>query len=185
MTMTRSKEPQERPREAPAATRVGKPSEEKSPAGEGNGPAGGRPPREELTPQQLWGIAALLTQPTIAAAAKEIEVHPRTISRWFREPAFMAEYVTQIRELQLELWSQMLRVRSEVWGRFLELMRSPDERVALRATTWFLEKLLSTPAILERVAVGDDEAEPDIPPRVRALLQRVDAIERGDGGTGG
>jgi hypothetical protein len=45
---------------------------------------GGRPPRNDLTPLQLRGLNALLTQPTIVAAADEIEVSPRTLSRWFK-----------------------------------------------------------------------------------------------------
>ncbi len=50
--------------------------------------SGGRPRREKLTPQQLRGIDALLSRPTTAAAAEEIGVSPRTISWWFKEPAF-------------------------------------------------------------------------------------------------
>lgn len=108
-------------------------------------PIGGRPPREDLTPQQLRGIHALLTQPPMAAAAAEIDAHPRTISRWMKERAFRAEYLAQMTELRAELWRQMLAVRNEVWNRYLELMRSNDEKVALRATTWFLDKVLSVP----------------------------------------
>lgn len=122
--------------------------------------AGGRPPREELTPPQLRGMKALLTQPTMVAAAEEIGVHPRTISRWSKEPAFRAEYLGQMTELQMELWRQMLAVKSEVWNRFLELMRSTDERIALRATTWFLDRMLSVPVILSQIAGEDDEIDP-------------------------
>jgi hypothetical protein len=182
MTVTRS-EARGRPREKPTAIRAEKPRKEKSRTEEGKGSSGGRPPHEEVTPQQLRAIASVLAHPTVAAAAKEIGVHPRTISRWFKEPAFMAEYVSQMSELQLVLWSQMLGVRNEVWSRFLELMRSPDERVALRATTWALDRLLSVPAILNRIAIGDEEAQPSVPPRVRALLEQVDA-GRGDGDGG-
>lgn len=107
--------------------------------------ATGRPPREELSPQQLTGIHALLTQPTFVAAAQEIGVHPRTLSRWMKERPFRAEYLRQMTELQAELWRQMLLVRTEVWRRFLELMRSSDEKVALRATTWYLDKVLTVP----------------------------------------
>jgi transposase-like protein len=55
-----------------------------------------RAPREELTAQQLRGITALIDQPTIAAAAKQIGVHPRTLSRWLREPTFYAEYRSRL-----------------------------------------------------------------------------------------
>lgn len=144
-------------------------------------PVGGRPPRTELTAQQLRGIRALLTQPTLAAAATEISVHPRTMSRWFDEQPFNDEYYAQMTELQVELWRQMLGVRSEVWNRFLELMRSADERIALRATTWFLDRILSVPTIMGKSAT-DHEPDPTISPRLSAFLNEVGARDRADAG---
>lgn len=137
-------------------------------------PATGRPLREELTPLQLAGIHALLTRPTMTAAAQEIGAHPRTMSRWMKEPAFRTEYLAQTTELRAELWRQMLSVRKEVWNRYLELMRSNDEKVALRATTWFLDKVLSAPPMLDQFSVEDDELGP--PSSLRSLLREaVDA----------
>jgi hypothetical protein len=143
--------------------------------------AGGRPRREGLTPLQHRGISALLTYSTITVAAAEIGVHPRTISRWLKERRFRAEYVRQANELQLELWHQMLAERGEAWGRFQHLMRGDDERIALRATTWLLDRMLSVPAIIRRDAVGEEESGIYLSPRLRALLDEVDAIDlRGD-----
>jgi hypothetical protein len=141
---------------------------------------GGRRPREELSPQQLRGVAAVLTHPTIAAAAEEIGVHPRTMSRWFKEPGFLREYLAQVTELQLELWGEMLAVRSEVWSRFLELVRSDDDRIALRATTWFLDRMLSVPAIVGRMTVEEDGGAVGIPPRLRAFLADPDGFDDED-----
>ena len=155
-------------------------AERKERASEPSPPAAaGRPPREELTPQQLRAIVALLTLPTTVAAAEEIGVHPRTLSRWSRDPAFRAEYLRQMSELQVELWRQMLGVRNEAWNRFLELMRSTDERVALRAITWFLDRVLSIPAIVSQIALEDDAVDPDTSPRLHALLE-AETTERGD-----
>ncbi len=53
-------------------------------------------------------------------------------------------------KLQIELWRQMLSLRTEAWNRLLELMHSTDERVALRATIWFLDRMLTVPAILSQ-----------------------------------
>ena len=87
----------------------------------------------------------------MVAAAEEIGVHPRTISRWFTRQRF-AEYLGQMTELRMELLRQMLGVRSEVWNRFLELMRSTDERIRRqRATTRYLDRMLSVPDPLEPV----------------------------------
>ena len=140
--------------------------------------ATGRLPREELTPLQLAGIHALLTRPTIAAAAQEIGAHPRTMSRWMKEPAFKTEYLAQMTELRAELWRQMLSVRNEVWNRYLELMRSNDEKVALRATTWFLDKVLSMPPMLDQFSPEDDDL--DAPPSLRSLLTETEAAEHGN-----
>lgn len=136
----------------------------------------GRPPREELTPQQLRGIAAVLNQPTLAAAAGEVGVHPRTISRWFRERAFTEEYRRQMTELQAELWHRMLAVRNDVLTRFLELMRGGDDRIALRATMWYLDRILTVPAPIGRSNPTDLEAAQEVSPRLRALLAQVDTV---------
>ncbi len=130
---------------------------------------GGRPPRKDLTPLQLRALNALFTQPTIVAAAEEIGVHPRTLSRWFKERPFRTEYLGRMTELQVELWRQMLDVRAEVWDRFLELMRSPDERIALRASTWFLDRMLSVPAMLAQIAPEDDDLDPNASASLRAF----------------
>ena len=45
-----------------------------------------------LTPKQEEAIAALLTETTVEAAAKRIEVGERTLYRWLGEPVFRAEY---------------------------------------------------------------------------------------------
>ena len=142
--------------------------------------ATGRPPGEEFTPLQLAGIHALLTQPTMAAAGKEIGVSARTINRWSKQRAFRAEYLGQMTELQAELWRQMLSVRTEVWNRFLELMRNNDEKVALRAATWYLDKVLSVPPMLGQMALQDDDLDPNTPPSLRSLLEVTEAVERGN-----
>ena len=118
--------------------------------------AASRTPGEPLTPQQVRGINALLTQPSIKAAADEIGVHPRTISRWLREPAFHAQYVAEMADLQHELWRGMLQLRNDAWDRFRQLLESPDERIALRASTWALNLILSVPAILNQTTNGVD-----------------------------
>lgn len=152
---------------------------EARPAGATTRARGGRPRRDDVTTIQHRGITALLTQPSMAAAAAEIGVHPRSLSRWFEEPAFAAEYEAQASELQQELWRRMLGVRGEVWDRFLELVRSKDERVALRATTWLLGRMLSQPPV--RRAAGDEE-ERAIPPRLRELLYGTGTLGAGPGG---
>jgi hypothetical protein len=101
-----------------------------------------RPPPEDLSPLQIRGLQLLVSGQTMVAVAEEIGVNARTISRWFKEEAFAGAYRAQVTELQLELWNHMLAVRNEAWGRFMQLLNSDDERIALRATVWTLERML-------------------------------------------
>lgn len=137
--------------------------------------AAGRPPREELMPQQLRGIHALMTHPTTASAAEEIGVHPRTLSRWLEaDPRFRAAFFAQMNELQLGLWRDMLSVRGAAWTRFTELLNSDDPRIALRAATWLLGQLLSVPPMVARLN-ADDGPGAAVPPRLLTFLQEAEA----------
>ena len=44
-----------------------------------------------LTPRQRRGITAMLSCPTIKAAADEARVNPKTLTRWLAQPEFIAE----------------------------------------------------------------------------------------------
>jgi len=138
-------------------------------------PRSGRRRRKELSPPQLRAIQLLATGKSMVAAAEEVGVSSRTISRWVREDAFAAEYRSHMSELQLELWNQMLAVRSEAWGRFLELLHSSDESIALRASFWVLDRMLKVPAIMTQLAMQESEAAPDTSPRLRAFLDSSEA----------
>lgn len=138
-------------------------------------PRSGRPRRKELSPPQLRAIQLLATGKSMVAAAEEVGVSSRTISRWFREDAFAAEYRSHMSELQLELWNQMLAVRSEAWARFLELLHSGDESIALRASFWVLDRMLKVPAIMTQLAMQESEVAPDTSPRLRAFLDNSEA----------
>jgi hypothetical protein len=48
-----------------------------------------------LTPKQKKGLAAILTQPTLTAAAQAAGVAGKTMDRWLKQPAFMAELKTK------------------------------------------------------------------------------------------
>lgn len=136
--------------------------------------AGGRPPREELTPPQIRGLHALMTHPTTASAAAEIGVHPRTMSRWLEsDPKFRAAFFAQMNELQLGLWKDMLSVRGAAWTRFTELLNSEDPRIALRAATWLLGQLLSVPPMVARLN-AEETSGAAVPPRLLTFLQEAE-----------
>jgi hypothetical protein len=52
----------------------------------------------ELTAKQHKVLAALLTEPTVAAAAQKVGVGERTVHTWLSEPAFEAAYRAARRE---------------------------------------------------------------------------------------
>jgi hypothetical protein len=109
-----------------------------------------------------------------------IGVNARTISRWFKEEAFAGAYRAQATELQLELWNHILAMRSEAWGRFRQLLNSDDERIALRATFWALDRMLQVPAIVSVLSPQVDGLGPAIPARLRAFLAASEAPPSGD-----
>ncbi len=43
---------------------------------------------QKLTPKQEKAITALLSQPTIEAAAASLGINPATVHRWLQDPAF-------------------------------------------------------------------------------------------------
>ena len=45
-----------------------------------------------LTPKQHKALAALLSEPTVKAAAAKVGIGERTLHTWLREPAFDAAY---------------------------------------------------------------------------------------------
>jgi hypothetical protein len=100
------------------------------------------------------------------------------LSRWFNERAFVNEYGAHTAALQEELWRTMLAVRAEVWDRFIGLVRSDGERVALRASVWFLTPILAEPPARQAMV----EEERAIPPRLRELLEGTGAFGSGEGG---
>ena len=131
----------------------------------------GRPPREELSALELRGIRALIEQRTIVAAAAAIGVHPRTLSRWLRTPTFRTEFLAQLGEMQLAGWQDMHGLREEARDRFRQLLRSKDERIALRACCWLFERLLAPPpmALIQQDA-GRASA---VPTELHSLLRSI------------
>ncbi len=141
-------------------------------------PGRGRTARTELTAQQLQAIALYISNPNKAAVAAEIGVSPKSVSRWFQNPAFVTEYRRQLGEVQLELWAQMVAVKNEAWDRFKKLMADVDPRISLRATTWFLDRFLSAPTFIGRSTARETGIEAQLQRRERELLELVGTLGR-------
>lgn len=140
----------------------------------------GRPASSELDARQLQAIALYIANPNKTAVAAEIGVARKSVSRWFESPVFVAEYQRQLGDVQFELWAQMVAAKDGAWERFKKLMADPDPRISLRATTWFLDRFLSSPGFLGRSAARETGIGADLERRERELLERVGALGRGD-----
>lgn len=92
----------------------------------------------ELTKKQEAAIMALVTEPTIAAAAQKAGVDSRTLHRWKAEEAF-AQALRVARSAVMEGANMQLRNASGKAVSTLErLLDSPREDVACRAAVAIL-----------------------------------------------
>jgi hypothetical protein len=106
-------------------------------------------------------------------------LEPRTLSRWFQDPVFIAEYRRQLGDVQMELWIRLVATKDLAWERLISLMTESEPAVALRATTWLLNHLLSSPRFLDRSAALQTGITADLESRELELLERAGAILRG------
>ncbi len=137
----------------------------------------GRPPHTELTRAQEFAIDALAGGATIRDAARAAGVSRRSVSRWMAQPLFARAYDERVRQLRIELQNKMLAERDAAWERMLLRMRGDDERISLRADTWFLDRLLSKTI---QLAPADGLVSPvPLPEIAAAFLAEEDDDEEG------
>jgi len=92
-----------------------------------------------LTPKQEQAILALLSEPTISAAAEKVGVSEVTLHRWQKLPAFQEEY-RAARRYAMERATALLQ--NSAWAASTTLMRllnSSSDSVRLRAAIAILE----------------------------------------------
>src|SRR5688500_3388437 len=76
----------------------------------------------KLTPKQERAIAALLSQPTIEAAADTLGITRITIYRWLQEPAFDAAYRAARREGVRQAIARLQHVSGKAVDALLEVI---------------------------------------------------------------
>jgi hypothetical protein len=138
--------------------------------------ARGRPQSNELDARQLLAISLYLAEPNKTKVAEQIGVAPKTLSRWFRNPAFAFEYSRQLDEVRVELWTQLVATKDLAWERLVLLMTRSEPAVALRATTWLLNQLLSSPRFLDRSAAIQTGITADLEGRELELLELAGVV---------
>jgi transposase len=138
----------------------------------------GRPPRTEVDPRQMVAVRLLIAGKTRKAVAEHLGVDEKTIGRWLQEPAVKRELGQQLASVSTETWIQMVAQTAEVWEVFRKLLQSPDERIRLRASIWYLGRVLSIVSV-EQLLEDDTRALSPLPKSLSALL---DTVQDGEGG---
>lgn len=89
---------------------------------------------EELTERQDRAIAALLSEPTIKAAAEKARVGERTLHTWLLEPAFDGAYRKARREAVRQAIARLQQTSSDAVQVLISIMndttKHPSSRIA-------------------------------------------------------
>jgi hypothetical protein len=114
-------------------------------------------------------VAALLTEPTLAAAARKAKVSERTLRTWLKEVAFAAAY-KEAREAALgQAVAQLQAALGQAVRRLSQLARGKDKALALRACDLLLAhsfkatELLDLAVQLKEIQAKMEEATAPLP----------------------
>jgi hypothetical protein len=78
-------------------------------------------------------IAALLTQPTVKAAAAQAGVNEKTLRAWLKQPAFRAQYQAARLAVLEGCVAQLLAAGADAVAKLRELLKSRNPHAAARA----------------------------------------------------
>lgn len=97
--------------------------------------------RDNLTPNQVSALAALLAGRSVRAAAKAAGVDPATVHRWLNDPSFRAAQQAGRRELAQQSLAQLQGITKTAIGVVEELMtdKTKPASVRLRAAQIVIE----------------------------------------------
>jgi hypothetical protein len=113
---------------------------------------------EKLGRKREEAIAALLTEPTIEAAAAKVEIGYRTLRNWLREPEFAKAYAAARRQLLEHALSRLQAVTGRAVSVLGKLLGTEDEKIALATAL----------GVIDRAAKGAEMLD---------LLARVEVLE--------
>jgi hypothetical protein len=95
---------------------------------------------ENLTRKQELAIAALLSEPTVAAAAEKAGVSEVTLWRWQKQPEFLAAYRLARRETMEKATAFLQQSAWAASTTLVRLLGAGSESVRLRAATVILDQ---------------------------------------------
>jgi hypothetical protein len=96
---------------------------------------------DNLTPNQVAALTALLAGRPVRAAAKAADVDPATVHRWLNDPAFRAAMQSGRRQLAQQALAQLQGITSSAIEVIRELMtdKTKPASVRLRAAQIVIE----------------------------------------------
>lgn len=107
-------------------------------------------PDNDLTPRQNIAITALMTQPTIKAAASVAKVSERQLLRWLKLPHFQQAVKAAECELLSELNRRLLAIGSTAVSALADVLAEPDSQaLQIRAADSVLSKLITIRQLTE------------------------------------
>ena len=117
----------------------------------------------DLTPKQHKALAALLTEPTLSAAAAKVGIGERTLHSWLAEPAFKAAYLDVRREAVGQAIARLQQLSSGAVAVLAQV--AADKQAPASARVAAASKILDT--AIKAVELEDLEA------RIAALEQQA------------
>lgn len=119
---------------------------------------------ERLSRKQEQAIAALLTQPTLQAAAASVGVNPMTLTRWHRLPVFKDAYRAARREAVSQAIAAVQRATNDAVQTLRDVMTDRECPPASR--------IAAARAVLDTAFKGVD---------IEDLAARLEALEEAYG----
>lgn len=104
---------------------------------------------QNLTPKQRQAIAALLSQPTLTAAAREAGVSREGLYRWLKEPEFSAALTAAESEHLQSVQRGLLAASERALVVLGNLLVSESESIRLRAALGILEQVIRLRALID------------------------------------
>ena len=111
---------------------------------------------EKLTRNQDAAIGALLSQPTVIAAAQVVGIGEATLRRWLKDRGFLTAYRAARRQALEHSLALLQKAGSEAEEALQQSLQATSERVRLRAACSILDYSLKGVELLgleERIAV--------------------------------
>ncbi len=88
--------------------------------------------KQNLSTKQEKALLALLSEPTIATAAKKVGITERTLYRWLAEPCFKEVYHDACRSLVQQTMSQLQIASTSALSVTLSIMNNANEKSNIR-----------------------------------------------------